>query len=59
MVDHRKMWQELWWKMADGNVTGYREIKRMDVMEFWGFFDRWRDRTKQEIDRLRARTNKH
>lgn len=34
--------------MAKGDVTAYREIKKMDVFEFWAFFDKWRERTQQE-----------
>lgn len=48
MISHRKTWQELWWNMAKGDVTAYREIKKMDVFEFWAFFDKWRERTQQE-----------
>lgn len=48
MISHRKTWQELWWNMAKGDVTAYREIKKMDVFEFWTFFDKWRERTQQE-----------
>lgn len=53
-AEHRKMWQELWWRMADGEIGGYREIKKLDVMEFWSFFDRWRDKNQKEHDRLKT-----
>lgn len=57
IADHRKMWQELWWNMAEGDITGYREIKKLDVFEFWGFFDKWRERNQKESDRLRQQQN--
>ena len=48
--EHRAMWQELWWNMANGEAMAYREIKRMDVFEFYSFFDKWRDRNNREAE---------
>lgn len=38
--------------MSKGDVTSYRDIKKMDVFEFWTFFDKWRE--KNERDREAA-----
>lgn len=37
--------------MADGDILVYNEIKRMDTLtEFWGYFDRWREKQQQIIE---------
>lgn len=41
--------------MADGDITGYRDIKKLDVFEFWSFFDKWRERNQKESERIKAR----
>lgn len=57
IVEHRKMWQELWWNMAKGDVTAYREIKKMDVFEFWAFFDKWREQNDREREAASKQNN--
>ena len=48
--NHRKIWSELFWNMADGDVTKYNEIKRLDaITEFWKFFDYWKQRQEAKI----------
>ena len=49
--NHKKVWQELFYAMGDGDITKINEIKRMDVItEFWGFFDMWRQRQKNKLE---------
>lgn len=43
--------------MAEGDITGYREIKKLDVFEFWAFFDKWRERNQKEAERLKQHNN--
>lgn len=45
---HRKTWQELWYAMAKGDPIAYKEVKSMDIMEFYPFFDKWRVQMKNE-----------
>lgn len=37
--------------MAKGDVSNYKEIKKMDVMEFWTFFDKWKETIARENER--------
>lgn len=55
ILEHRKVWQELWWGMAAGDVTSYREIKKMDVLEFYSFFDKWREKNEREAEMMKKR----
>ena len=48
--NHRKIWRELFWNMAEGDVTRYNEIKRLNVFEFWKYFDFWRERMSKRIE---------
>ena len=52
------MWHELWWNMSNGDVTAYRDIKKMDVFEFWTFFDKWRERNERERDAAKKQNEK-
>jgi len=54
---HREMWQELWWGMAKGDVTAYNQVKKMDVFEFYSFFDKWRNQNQREQELLKRRNN--
>lgn len=57
--NHRKIWQELFWNMADGDVLKYNEIKRLDaITEFWKFFDLWRERQSKKIEQARKQQPK-
>lgn len=47
---HKKVWQELFFSMTDGDPVKMNEIKRMDVTDFWGFFDLWRMKQKSKIE---------
>lgn len=51
--EHRAMWQELWWNMGSGEVTAYMDIKKMDVFEFYSFFDKWREKNKREAEMVK------
>lgn len=57
--EHKNTWQELWWNMAEGEVTAYREIKKMDVFEFYSFFDKWREKNKRESEALKLQKQKN
>lgn len=49
--EHKKTWRQLWLNMAEGDITRYNEIKRLDCLtEFWIYFDSWRDKQKKLID---------
>lgn len=51
---HRKIWNDLIYNMADGDITRINEIKRMDAkLEFWQFFDNWREKQQQKLEQLR------
>lgn len=45
---HRQTWQELWYAMAKGDPLAYKEVRSMQVMEFYPFFNKWRDKLKQD-----------
>lgn len=49
--EHKKVWENLWLNMADGDIIKYKEIKRMNaISEFWFFFDSWREKQQQLIE---------
>lgn len=55
IIEHRKVWQDLWWGMAGGDATAYREIKKMDVLEFYSFFDKWREKNERDAEIIKKR----
>jgi hypothetical protein len=34
--------------MADGKQSEYDRIKALDVLEFWGVFNLWREKVKRD-----------
>lgn len=48
-------WEDLFWAMAKGDVLAYKEIKKMNVLNFWGFFDRWKKEQEAEIKKHRKK----
>lgn len=54
--EHKKLWSELWYKMAEGDITRYNEIKRMDaISEFWSYFDLWSDKQNRSLEEYRRK----
>jgi hypothetical protein len=58
MEDLRKMWRELWWAMAGGNLGEYDILKSLEVMEFWKIYDLWKVKIKMEHEAIKARGKK-
>jgi len=41
ILEFRNKWEDLWWAMSENDVMKYAEIKRLDVITFYGVYDRW------------------
>ena len=54
-IEHKTSWEELWWSMSKGDILAYNQIKKMDVFEFWPFFDRWRAKQKEDIEKSKRK----
>lgn len=54
VLEHRKEWEDLWWILADNDVTKYNEIKRLEVVQFYNFLERWKEamRKKQNSNEM-------
>ena len=46
----RMQWDELWLNMADGDVTKFNELKRLDIRTFYRTFDHWHAMLKKKIN---------
>lgn len=46
VIEHRNGWNDLFWLMAENNVTKYNEIKKLETSQFFIFLEKW----KQMID---------
>lgn len=46
-MKHRKEWEDLWWILAENDVTKYNEIKRLEVVQFYNFLERWKEVMRQ------------
>jgi len=45
--------------MAEGDITRYNEIKRMDCLtEFWFYYDVWREKQKEAIEEYKKQKRK-
>lgn len=43
--------------MANGEVTAYTQLKRMDVFEFYPFLDKWKARQDQIRNQIKQQNN--
>ena len=51
IAQHKKTWTELWYRMADGDITRYNEIKKMDALyEFWNYFEMWQEKQAKQLE---------
>ena len=48
VLEHRKEWEDLWWILADNDVTKYNEIKRLEVVQFYNFLERWKEAMRKK-----------
>ena len=56
VTEHKKLWAELWYRMAEGDIVRYGEIKRMDaIYEFWAYFDLWSDKQNKTLEDYRRK----
>ena len=46
----RMQWDELWLNMADGDVTKFNELKRLDIRTFYRTFNHWERMLKKKIN---------
>lgn len=38
----RKEWEDLWWILAENEIVKYNEIKKLEVVQFYRFLERWK-----------------
>lgn len=43
--------------MSKGDVTGYTQLKKMDVFEFFPFLDKWKARQEQIRNQIKQQNN--
>lgn len=46
----RNDWISLFWNISDGNPQSFDTVKKMNVFEFWAFFEKWEQKIKQQIE---------
>lgn len=51
ILEHRKQWEDLWWLLADNDVIKYNEIKRLEIVQFFNYVERWKIAKKKEINK--------
>ena len=53
ILEFRNKWEDLWWAMSDNDVMRYAEIKKLDIVEFYGVYDRWVEFLNKKIEQQR------
>lgn len=53
----KNVWQKLLWEMANGDVKAYKELKSMDVFEFYPFLDNWKARQEHKRNQIKQKNN--
>lgn len=49
VLKHRNEWEDLWWLLAENDVLKYKEIKRLEIVQFYNFLERWKEAMKKKI----------
>ena len=49
VLEHRKEWEDLWWLLAENDVLKYNEIKRLEIIQFFNYVERWKIAMKKKI----------
>ena len=53
ILEFRNKWEDLWWAMSDNDVMRYAEIKKLDIIAFYGVYDRWVEYLNKKIEQQR------
>ena len=53
ILEFRHKWEDLWWAMSENDVLKYKEIKKFDVVTFYGVYDRWIEYLNKKIEQQR------
>ena len=51
VFEHRKQWEDLWWVLADNDIIKLKEIKGLEVVQFYNFLARWKETMKKKLNK--------
>jgi hypothetical protein len=50
LIKLRKLWEEVFWNMAEGDATRYQVLKGTEEIEFFNLFELHKKRIEKEIN---------
>ena len=57
VIEHRKQWNDLFWLIAETDVTKFKETKKLETAEFFIFLEKWKEMIKNKLKNLRKNQN--
>lgn len=58
VMKHRKDWEDLLWILAENDVIKYGEIKRLEIVQFYHFLERWKEIMKKKTEQINQQNRK-
>jgi hypothetical protein len=49
IIEHRIAWNDLFWMIAENDVLKYKEIKKLEVAQFFTFLEKWKEMIEEKI----------
>lgn len=51
MMEYRKGWEDLFWILAENDVSKYNEVKKLEVVQFYTFLDKWKEMMRKRTEK--------
>ena len=55
IFEHRKDWEDLWWILAENEILKFNEIKKLEVVQFYRFLERWKEEMRKKTQQALKR----
>lgn len=50
VFEHRKDWEDLFWILAENDIVKFKEIRRLEVVQFYSFLERWKEIMRKKME---------
>jgi hypothetical protein len=57
-MKHRKDWTDLLWVLAENDVQKYNELRKLEIVQFYDFLERWKEAMKKKTERINQQNRK-
>ena len=53
VIEHRQQWNDLFWLISETDVTKFKEIKRLEVAQFFLFLEKWKEMIENKLKQIK------